>query len=194
MGVFAKRVLVTVVVLLAGGWSYGAMAFLAVDGSLTWSLPRRGIRPQEAHNLASYRFGPTLRASSFHRDYQAHHHPAFLVDGRAQPTSVEKWCSGIRDRTPWVEISWPEPRQLSEVTIRLAGSGDAPVRALRRYRLSCSSARGRTPTLAATSYENAITTHVFACPEARGLRIDWTLDQPDERACVYEIEAWGQAD
>lgn len=191
MGLYAKRVLV--VVLLAGAWSYGAMAFLAADGSLTWSLPARGSPPKQAHNLASYRFGPTLRASSFHRDYESHHHPAFLVDGRADPTSVEKWCSGNLDSKPWVELSWPEPRQLTKVTIWLAGSRESPVRTPRRYRLSCLSARRPAPTLAVTSNESTIATHVFACAEARGLRVDWSLDEPDEHACVYEIEAWGQA-
>jgi hypothetical protein len=192
MSLYAKRALVFCMVLVGVAWSYGAAAFLAADGSLTWTLPRQESPPEQAHNLAWFRFGPTLRASSFHRHDAAHHHPAFLIDGRAAPTLVEKWCSGILDKAPWIEISWGEPRQLSEVKIWHAGFREAAEHTLRRYRLGCLSAQEPAPSLQVTSNTNAIATHALPCRGARGLRIDWTPNVPGERARVYEVEVWGK--
>jgi hypothetical protein len=192
MALHARRVLVGAAVLGALAWSYGAAAFLIADGSLTWSMPVREPHPAEAHNLVSYRYGPTLRASSFHRHDVYHHHPAFLVDERQGPTGVEKWCSGTRDAGPWIELSWDRPRQLSQVKIWHAGAFELAVHTVQRYRLSCLNARRPAPSLEITSNTSAVATHALVCPEAHGLRIDWTPNVPGERVRVYEVEAWGQ--
>jgi hypothetical protein len=192
MALHARRVLVGCAVLGALAWSYGAAAFLIADGSVTWSMPAREPHPAGLHNLASYRYGPTVRASSFHRHDVFHHHPAFLIDEREAPTQVEKWCSGTGDAAPWTELSWDRPRQLSYVKIRHAGALEQELNTARRYRLSCLSARRPAPTLEVKSNTSAIATHALACPEARGVRIDWMPNVPGERVRVYEVEAWGQ--
>jgi hypothetical protein len=192
MGLNLKRGLTASVLLVGIAWSYGAAAFLVADGSLTWSMPMREPHPARLHNLASYRFGPTLRASSYHRDEVSHHHPAFLIDGRAEPTLVEKWCSGSGDEAPWIEVAWNGPRRLSEVKIWHAGFRESAGDTIRRYRLSCISARQPARALQITSNTVPIATHALACSEASGVRIDWTPNVRGQRVRVYEIEAWGQ--
>lgn len=190
MRISAKRVVLGLTMLVGAGWSYGAAAFLAADGSLTWTLPCRDPLPAQAENLASFRFGPTLRASSFHRDEVGHHHPVFLIDGKANPTEVEKWCSSRLDPDPWIEISWPQARSISTVKIWHAGFLEPPALTTRRYRLSCLSAQAEAPVVSITSNDSAIATHALPCKEARGIRIDWTPNLPGEPIRVYEIEAW----
>jgi hypothetical protein len=81
-------------------WAIGAIAFLRADGAMSWTLPQQAPAPQGEHNLASYKLGPTLRASSYYRAVLSPHHPAFVLDGRAHPTTLEKWTSNARDLHP----------------------------------------------------------------------------------------------
>src|SRR6187401_1372287 len=74
-------------------WLFGMVSFLRADGSMRQSLPRREQPPAGEHNLASYRYGPSLRASSYFRQLAAHHHPMFVVDEQRSPTPTEKWAS-----------------------------------------------------------------------------------------------------
>lgn len=187
-----QRLRTAAITALAIAWSIGAALFVAADGSFSWTLPRRAEPPPGEHNLAFYRWGPTLRASSYFRDPLSYHHPAFLVDGRHLPHMIEKWASGFHDPQPWIEIHWREPRGLARVVIRHAGWRENPAWTIRRYRLACLTGRGSAPTLSVNDNDKAVAMHRLPCSQARGLRVDWTLNQPGDPARVYEIEAWGR--
>lgn len=174
-------------------WSIGAVLFLRADGSVRLPMARAATPPAGEHNLALHRWGPTLHTSSYHREPYSHHHPIFLVDGRSVPDAVEKWTSAARDRAPWIEITWREPRKLSRVVIYHAGWRENPRWTAHRYRLSCLSAQGAPgAVLEVTDNQEAVASHALACAGAHGLRIDWTPNAPDDQVRVYEIEAWGE--
>jgi hypothetical protein len=176
---------------LAVGWLCGAIGFVRSQGVVQLTLPRKAAPPAAEHNLASYRWGPSLRASSYFREPSAHHHPLFLVDGRSDPSLVEKWASALGDRAPWVEISWREPRAISRVVVQHAGAHE-PKPNLTRYSLYCLSDSAPATRLAVRGNRDAIASHALRCPRARGLRIEWPLAETDDVARVYEVEVWGQ--
>jgi hypothetical protein len=185
-----RRWLVTVVL---AAWCVGALLFLRADGSLHWRIERSAAPPASEHNAAFYRFGPTLRASSYHREVPSPHHSIFLVDARAEPALLEKWTSDARDRAPWIEIGWREPRRLSRVVIYHAGWREHESLTVRRYRLSCLvEGDVRAASLDVTDNVAAIATHPLACERARGLRIDWTPNDASDQVRIYEVEAWAQ--
>ena len=176
---------------LAVGWLYGAIGFVRSQGSVQLELARKAAPPASEHNLASYRWGPTLRASSYHRDPGSHHHPLFLVDGRTAPGLIEKWMSATGDRAPWVEIGWREPRALSHVVIQHVGAREQKPN-LAHYSVRCLRASGPPATLDVRHNFAAVATHSLPCTQAVGLRIDWQLSTSEDQARVYEIEAWGR--
>jgi hypothetical protein len=181
------------IAVLVVAWSVGAVLFLRADGSTRLRLPRTAQEPTGEHNLALHRWGPTLRASSYHREWFSQHHPIFLIDGREAPHEVEKWTSQLPDAAPWVEITWREPRQLSRVTIFHGGWRERASFTARRYRLWCLAEDGtRTHLLEVTDNHEAVASHSMACAGARGLRVAFERHAPDEQVRVYEIEAWGQ--
>ena len=183
----------------AGCWLLGALSFLRADGSMSWRLPRAaGASEQSAQdttaeqNLASFRLGPTVRVSSYYRDVYSQHHPAFALDGRAQPSLLEKWSSGVRDPRPWFEVHWQRPHTLRRIVIRHAGSVEAPALTIRRYRLRCISQSAGRVELTVRDNRAAVAEHALPCAQATGIRIDWQPNPGDGLVRVYEIEAWGR--
>lgn len=173
-------------------WFVGAVLFVRADGQVTWHMPRAREPRAGEHNLALYELGPTIRASSYHRDVDSHHHPAFLVDGRDKPSPIEKWASALHDAAPWIEIRWREPRTLARVSVRHAGSVEDAELTVRRYRLICLSERPDAPALSVMDNEQPVAVHALACAEARGIRIEWVPNQPNDAVRVYEVQAWGE--
>lgn len=187
-----RPVLLILALAVSVSWLVGAALFASADGSLSYSLPQQAEPPASEHNLASYRWGPTVRSSSFHRDPYSHHHPAFLVDGRARPTMLEKWSSAAHDERPWVELLWRDERQLERVKVQHAGARENNALTVRDYRLSCLCPAPPCAQLNVHGNASALANHTLRCARATGLRIDWLLHGPDDRARIYEIEAWGR--
>jgi hypothetical protein len=179
------------VALLGLFWLSGFVGFLRADGATRFTLPRREQPPTGEYNLVGYRWGPTLRASSYFRDQIAHHHPLFLVDARAAPSGFEKWVTAAKDRTPWLELEWREPRAVSRVIIQHVGMFEPSQTNMREYTLRCLG-EGKQPTLAVKDNQASVVEHALACPKARGLRIDWILGTVNDHARIYEIEVWGR--
>jgi hypothetical protein len=174
-------------------WLFGAVLFLRADGSVDYTLPRREAPPEGAHNLASYRYGPRIRASSYFRDAEAHHHPMFLVDGRSAPSLVEKWASSERDQRPWFSISWREPHTLTRVRIEHAGLHEAELLSARKYRLRCLTKDGIGGELVVQGNQATISEHPLICAGALALRIDFPRRRPGSQIVrVFEVEAWGR--
>jgi hypothetical protein len=201
-----RRLALGASLVVGGAWLAGLLGFVAAPGTFEVVVPRKEQPPAWRHNVALVSYGPTVRASSFHNDWTGHHHPLFAVDGRAQPTSPEKWASFPRDRRPWLEIRWREERDLDEVAIRHGGSVEAAAFTARRYQLTClragagGSAGGggggaaSPPTaLAVEDNTQAVAVHPFRCTGARGVRIDFPArDLTSEVVRIFEVEAWGR--
>lgn len=190
-GRFWRKLALAVASLLALIWLFGAVGFLRADGVARLTLPRRATPPKGEHNLASYLWGPTLRASSYYREPSAHHHPAFLVDEREDPGTLEKWASTFRDRRPWVEVEWREPRSVTRVVLRHAGYHEDSDMTLNRYTLRCLG-EGEQPELKVSDNHDDMATHKLACRAARGVRATFYLKKADDMARLYELEVWGQ--
>jgi hypothetical protein len=182
-------------VLLALGafWLFGAVLFLRADGTVDYTLPRREAPPQGEHNLASYLYGPRVRASSYFRDAEAHHHPMFLVDGRARPSLIEKWACSERDQRPWLSISWREPHDLRRVRIEHAGLHEADLLSARKYRLRCLTKDGVSGELLVQGNLAGRAEHALVCAGVLGLRIDFPRRRRGGQIVrVFEVEAWGR--
>jgi hypothetical protein len=178
-------------VLLGAGFLFGLVRFVLADPIPTMVLPRRERPPAEEHNLCDFRYGPTLRVSSYHRDPINQHHPLFLIDGRTAPSLLEKWVSAGKDRAPWVEITWREPHDLSRVVIRHAGEYEGKELSLARYRLTCLRDGKPGPTLQIEDNRAGLALHALPCPGARGVRLQ-AFPPGRDIVRIYEIEAWGQ--
>jgi hypothetical protein len=179
------------VAFLAAAWLLGLSRLLAAHGLIAVTLNRRDAPPNGEHNLASFRYGPTIRASSYYRDPLAHHHPLFVVDERAEPTLQEKWTSSPGDEHPWIEVRWREPRRLGRVVIRHAGSRESDALTVRRYTIACLTESGAGRSVVVTDNESSVATHTLGCDFARGVRLDLHPERGD-LARIYEIEAWGR--
>lgn len=172
-------------------WLAGFAGFLLARGRVEQTLPRREEPPRGEHNVAAYRYGPRLRASSYHRDASSHHHPAFVVDERARPSLTEKWVSAFNDPEPWLEVHWREPRDVRRVRLLLAGVVEGAALNMRSYRLQCLGGAGG-PTLSVTDNQASLAEHELRCRGATGLRAEFTLGPRDDRARVFEVEVLGQ--
>ncbi|HEY0712038.1 MAG TPA: hypothetical protein VGF45_05155, partial [Polyangia bacterium] len=98
--------------------------------------------PHEPHNLALFRYGGEVRASSYFKDVGSQHHPLFLIDGRNDSSLKEKWASDRADPSPWVELRWREARALSHVVVVHAGKHEEESLTVRDYTIDCLRAAG----------------------------------------------------
>ena len=189
-------VLGAALVLLAGTWLLGLARFVRAEPTfvvtLPVTLPVQTGPADEEQNLASWRRGPTVRASSYHRDPFSHHHPAFVVDGRVAPAVVEKWMSAPGDQHPWIEVIWREPHDVSRVVLQHAGQYEADAYTLDRYRLTCLPAPGTGAVVSINGNQARLAIHPVACRGARGIRLDAQPRVPGDPVRIYEIEAWGR--
>ncbi|HEY5959556.1 MAG TPA: hypothetical protein VIV60_23530 [Polyangiaceae bacterium] len=131
-------------------------------------------------------------ASSYSNDAFNQHHPAFLVDGRKNPTNVEKWASRPKDRSPWIELRWRGVHSLSSVVLVHAGSFEAKDLTLHQYTIVCLGEKGETARLGVESNVDNTATHELDCPSAVGIRIELTPNLLGDIVRLYEVEAWGQ--
>lgn len=171
-------------------WLAGLVWFVQPPREFFCVFPERVAHPAVMHNLAAFQLGPTLRASSFLSDKDAHHHPAFLIDGRAQPSKLEKWASAPKDKRPWVEIRWRGAKVLGSVVITHAGEFELPELTARSYTVTCLRGDGTSQRWDIAQNSAHIAEHATACRDAVGIRIDF--HQYGDMVRVYEIEAWGQ--
>jgi len=188
-----RRTLRYLALLLLLAWLLGAVLYLRADGSLAWTVPRLAQPPAGEHNLALYRWGPTLRASSYLREPTSHHHPGYLVDGHATPSLLEKWTSHWTDRAPWTEILFREPHHISRVAITHAGAHESSKRNVKSYRIVCLTEEQPPPALSVRDNVQDVVSHPFSCHRARGVRIEWSRrGVKDKIVRVYEVEVWGR--
>jgi hypothetical protein len=188
----ARRFSLALLLGICGFWLFGAVLFLRADGSVDYTLPRTRRPPEGEHNLASYLYGPRIRASSYFRDSNGHHHPMWLVDEQAAPSITAKWASDRRDVKPWVSIAWREPRKLLRVRIEHAGLHERPQWTARTYKLTCLKREGVGSQLVVRGNRASVAEHPLPCEGALGLRVDF-LRKPDADVTrVFEVQAWGR--
>jgi hypothetical protein len=155
-------------------------------------LPSFAAHPTDLHNLAAAIYGPTIRVSSYYHDFPSQHHPAFLVDGREQPTRVEKWASEDGDASPWVEIKWQGSHHLFRVVIRHGGSVESDDTTSRSYSITCLHTSEQSSPLKVDDNAAKLAEHDLDCPAALGVRIDFVPNTKNALTRIYEIEAWGR--
>ncbi len=175
-----------------GAWVYGLVCFARADGHFQATLPRQKTAPAHSHDLSSWQYGPTVRASSYYADWGGHHHPLFLIDGEASPDLVEKWASGVNDRRPWVELLWREPHDLERVVIHHAGVREPSDFTLRRYSVACLTTNGVGPAIHIEDNHDAVATHELSCTQVRGVRLRFQPNDDNDIVRVYEVETWGR--
>ena len=186
----------TIAFALAGvlliAWSTGFFLFVRRQAVAVVAFPTLETHPAGEHNLVAYRLGTTVRVSSYFRDPFSQHNPAYLVDGRATPTLVEKWASDPGDRHPWVELLWSGKRQVSHLVIRHAGTVESADFTSQEYSLWCLQARPVPPPVVVTDNHAPVAVHALACSGARGVRVRFVPNRPGELVRVFEIEVWGR--
>ncbi|WP_224364815.1 discoidin domain-containing protein [Hyalangium versicolor] len=147
--------------------------------------------PATEHDLALFRYGSRVRASSAF--WPSLHHPGFVVDGYATPSGTEKWASAPEDASPWVEVLWDKPRHVSRVVLtfsgRLEGGGT-----MRDYTLIClSQGQGASQFVVHDNRED-IARHEVGCDNAEGVRVEFRVGSGtgNDLVRLYELEAIGQ--
>lgn len=179
--------------LLALAWLVGLSRFVLSTGAASMTLPRLSPPPDDEHNLAGFRLGPTVRVSSYHRDPYVQHHPLFVVDQRVGPTLLEKWVSAAHDRQPWLEITWREPRALDRIVLRHAGEYEHASYTLDDYTLTClRDGPGGGPSVSIVGNHASLAIHPLACTGARGVRLQARSLAPGAVVRLFELEAWGR--
>jgi hypothetical protein len=189
--------------LLAASWGYGLTLLIRTKGSLVQHVREFQGHPIDTHNLASFRYGPTLSASSYLNDFGQQHHPLFLVDEVAKPSIAEKWASAPRDRSPWVEIRWHEPATLERVRLLHPGPIEGKDTNAKMFTIRCiqsNSRRGKNSNqlqsnVSITVYNNAqddVTENRLHCQNSIGIRIEMKPNRSTDVVRLFEVEAWGQ--
>jgi hypothetical protein len=188
-----RQVCLLAVGLLCLAWGMGLLLFLraGAHSPATVSLPSRKPHPPGEHNLVAHPYGVVLRASSYFRDRVAQHHPAFLVDGRAQPSLVEKWASDPTDTRPWIEMLWTGERNIHRVHIQHAGAVESAEYTAKQYVVTCLSPRAAPP-LVVSNNKQSVAEHELRCAGAHGLRIDFAPNSRGALVRIFEVEVWGQ--
>lgn len=186
----SRHPLRTVATFAFGLWLFGLWLFVRSPREFHCVFPTRAVRPTELHNLVAFQYGPTLWASSFLSDKDSHHHPAFLIDGRARPSKVEKWVSRPDDERPWLQIQWQGKKQVRSVVITHAGEFERPELSARSYTLTCLRDGGTRQHWDIAQNRAHIAEHAVPCDGAVAIRIDF--HDYGDMARVYEVEVWGQ--
>jgi len=178
--------------LLALCWVVGLVRFVLARPVVELTLPRRAARTRSDTRLAALSTGPTLRASSMERNPSAFRHVAYLVDGRANPSSDEKWASRFDDPAPWVELRFRKPHHLERVVVRHVSDVEPDAVAVRRYRVTCLRAKGAGPSVDVRGNQQALVSHPLDCRNALGVRLDLVPNEARKPVALYEIEAIGR--
>lgn len=192
----AKRLLwVAIPIVVGGPWVYGLVQFLKTRQPVLQEISPTEDHPFGLHNAASWRYGPTVAASSFLNDFDEQQHPIFVVDEVSNPTFLERWSSSPHDRAPWIEVRWQSPIELEKVVLVHGSAFDVDAKVVRRFFIQCigaGSPKGQTKKLEVVDNSAKTSSHSMHCSGAVGVRIG--LTPPDSRASVhlYEVEAWGR--
>ena len=164
-----------------------AIAFALSHPPCAVELPAQLPHPNGEHDLAWFRYGPTVVAST--ADLSSFFHPAFAVDGMTDEPRAAKWVSQKWDRAPWLEVLFRGAHDVERVSLRFAGAQDGRAAPMRDYTIRCLG--GTFPPLAIRGNREAAPTHALSCRGATGVRVDFAL-RGKEVAHLYEIEAVGR--
>jgi hypothetical protein len=143
-------------------------------------FPRSVPDPEGRHDLAIFRYGTTVRASSV--SWAGRHHPAYVVDG--VPGGGERWIASDKDTAPWIEIAFDKPRAVDEVVLV---QGGVP---LRRFDVACFTGANRVDGVSLTGNTEGRSRHPLKCHGADRVRVTFFVKK-GEAAQVHELEVWG---
>lgn len=162
---------------------------------LSRSAPRRtapidGTSPHAGQeiNLASMWVGGSVSVSSY--DAFNRHHPSFAIDGRDQPTRLEKWLASADDASPWLAVRLPSPADVTSVTLDLVAAQEGRVQPTRWVRLTCDGSQPAQRVIPDNG-EPRITV-ALSCPAATQVRVELRRQHRDEPVGLYEIAVLGE--
>jgi len=162
----------------------GLIRFALAHPTLEVRFPRAAADPPGRHDLADFRYGPVVRASS--AAWAEHAHPGYVVDRVAAPSSREAWASAADDAAPWLEVELDRPRAIDEVVLA------RPVPA-HPYKLECFARATVVASTFVSDDRGARGRHPLACPGADRVRVTFAGAGPDRGGPVRvdELEVWG---
>lgn len=182
---------VALVLLLVGAWAAGLIVFLRRQSGLSFTFPVLEAHPKSLHNLAFYRYGTTVSASSYDFWLDSQHHPGFLVDDLKRETADQKWATLSSDVRPWVELRWQQPATLERIQIRHAGAIEEKGYTARKYTITCLTSNAKGSTLEILGNELPVASHDLKCDEAIGVRLTFWPNGKGDVVRVFEVQAWG---
>jgi hypothetical protein len=168
-----------------------AIAFAREKPVSETQFPAFEPHPSAEHDLALYRYGSQVRASSVF--WPNLHHPGFVVDGYATPSGTEKWASAPDDSSPWIEVRWDKPRHVSRVVLTFSGRIEG-MGTMRDYTLTCLVKGQRTSELVVRGNADDTARHELRCDNAEGVRVEFRAGPgtANDLVRLYELEAIGQ--
>jgi hypothetical protein len=184
-------VLAVVLILGAAAWAAGLWKFLVAPGGLRVDFPQLEEHAPGLHNLALFRYGTVVTASSYDQWGFSQHHPGFLIDGFEGAPVEEKWATIPSDTSPWVEIRWGVPAKLDHVVIHHAGAKEEAGYTARHYKLTCLQAQGPSVSVKVTDNASAVAEHLIDCAGAIGIRLDVWPNKNGDVVRIFEVQAWG---
>lgn len=188
---WARRVLTGAALVYIGVVAVGIVSVALGDPTPT--TPALSPATTSDPDLALVARGARARVSSFHPSGQ--HHPVFLIDGQRRPaTTLEKWTSDLRDRTPWLEILLPTPVDFTVVEVVHAGIMESDAYTLGDYDLTCFAGERPLASLEVRGHRLDVARHPLACPGADRLRAQFhpgPAQGPRGVARIYEVRLLG---
>lgn len=168
-----------------------AIAFARARPVSETQFPVLEPHPSGEHDLALYRYGTQVRASSVF--WPNLHHPGFAVDGYATPSGTEKWASAPDDPAPWIEVRWDKPRHVSRVVLTFSGRIEG-MGTMRDYTVACLVNGQRASERVVHDNADDIARYELGCDNAEGVRVDFRTGPgtANDLVRLYELEAIGQ--
>lgn len=157
--------------------------FVVAHPTIETRFPRTSADPAERHDLADFRYGITLRASS--AAWADHAHPAYVVDRVASPSWRERWASASDDPAPWIEVEFDRKRAIDEVVLTRATPTPS-------FKIECYAGPSAVASLYVPAARELQTRHPMPCASADRVRITFSKDPRGAPVQLYELEVWGR--
>jgi hypothetical protein len=159
------------------------VGFVVAHPAIETRFPRTATDPSDRHDLADFRYGVTVRASS--AAWAEHAHPAYVVDRVASPSWRERWASASGDAAPWIEVALDRERAIDEVV--LARAAPTPP-----FKIECYAGPSAVASLHVPGAGELRTRHPVPCAGADRVRVTFSTPPGGAPVQLYELEVWGR--
>jgi hypothetical protein len=142
-------------------------------------------------HLARCDRGAVVRTSS--ADLEHASHPLYLIDGRVGPP-IEKWASFPRDRRPWIEVFWNEPKTVRRIVLHHAGVREHHALSTADFEIRLRTPEGWKTVASVRDNRMPVTVHEFPPTRVTAVRLEVLRANrtADPRARLYELAVHGE--